>query len=86
MTTIQDHLCWYDPRNPSYTPQDCQDRAPRQPGCSCDPCFEGRDQLASRLMDAIKLLKYCLSLMDPHCTTQIRDLRSAIQRLEEPLS
>ena len=85
MTTIQDHLCWYDPRNPSYTLRDCGYRSPRKPGCLCDPCFEGRDRLAGRLLDAINMLKGCGDMLDDYYPTRTRELRDAIRRLEEPL-
>jgi hypothetical protein len=44
--TLESDLCYYDPRNPDYDP----DNGPRKENCKCDSCFYGRHGLVERLI------------------------------------
>ena len=51
---IRTQLCYYDPRNPNnslgdYDPEDKPSAG--APGCGCDNCFYGRNQLAVLAID-----------------------------------
>lgn len=48
MIDPREKLCYHDPRNPFFTPDD-QPREPRN-GCACDNCFYGRDQMALEII------------------------------------
>ena len=52
-------LCYYDRRNPDHYPflDDDEPREPRQPGCACDNCFYGRDELALEVIQLRKELE-----------------------------
>ena len=49
------NLCTYDPRYPLYAETyggEAEEHRPkpRRKGCCCDPCFQGRDVLAVRVL------------------------------------
>ena len=50
---IFENLCYYDPRTPDCDPE-ADGRTPRPPGCMCDNCFYGRDELAMALLSGTR--------------------------------
>ena len=48
-----DKLCYYDPRQPDYDPENGEPTDP----CFCDNCFYGRHEMAEQIINLINFIE-----------------------------